>query len=146
MANLLRKMAQPRIPIEIRQDLERVVDILVRSGAPILEIRLFGSLHKDRWSEDISDIDLFVLLENDPRYSCFFSDQNRIEVRNGESQERRAVYGLLERNSEIEFIGRYELYLLTGRDLEELYAEGSAELADNMKSGSLLYKRENEKK
>ena len=64
--NLLQKIFPKQIPSEIKQDINKAIDILLKEEPRILEIRLFGSYSKGNFTAR-SDIDLGIFI-NAPEY------------------------------------------------------------------------------
>jgi len=134
MWSLLKKA---EISEDVAQDLARGVDLLVETGAPIREIRLFGGLHKGAWrrfdkgSLRKSDIDLAVFMDDDPRYSVFAnpisltldSKMELVPVLYGPTPEQRRLVETISDSPDLIFSSRYELHIVTPSDLKRFRRE-----------------------
>ncbi|MCF7910703.1 nucleotidyltransferase domain-containing protein [Candidatus Pacearchaeota archaeon] len=124
------------IPEDVQRDLERAVEILKNSDAPIREVRLFGSLLNGKWRRypeichdrflKTSDIDLGIITSNDERYSNFTIprtfDKEGFPVTYSPTPERKKLVSLI-RESSLLFKDRYDFHIGTPRDIKKYLKE-----------------------
>ena len=157
---LLQKL-KPGMPEDAESDLKKLTQLLLGSQHPIEEIRVFGSLNNGSWDRERSDIDVFVLMEENESYSCFtrrvighmFYDGDTVPIY-GETEEREQMRESVKNSHELDFSSRYSLQIATPGDLERMAKNGSppkgmwslgnqneAPFVRAMKEGRLLYSR-----
>jgi|SRR3989338_3573038 len=145
LEKILALFQKPKLPSDVTDDLQKVVSVLRSTPAPILEVRLFGSLHKGGWNSNTSDIDIAVFMAHDQHYSCYnrtvaYSipcwDGDRAITR--ETPERASLRTIVRSHPDLKYGSRYQLHLATIDDLQQLELE-DAPFVKSMRKGRLLY-------
>lgn len=118
----LRLAIKPELPSDVEKDLERVIDLLVRVGKPIKEIKLYGSLDQGRWKRRFSDIDLAIFMATDiEAYSRFTRVMGREEIQRLIFQREKMMpesdfLDMLREGEDLVFRERYDLFVVTPKD------------------------------
>ncbi|MBU0898330.1 MAG: nucleotidyltransferase domain-containing protein [Nanoarchaeota archaeon] len=128
---------------QIENELKQLVSVLERVIPALEEVRVFGSYENGNWNPDRSDIDIFVLTNDENFYSKKDTQFVLSDYTEHESKQRKKLRKLILENFSGNYKDKLSLHIYTPTDVEDVQGvdEGKGDLGKNIKNGRLLYSK-----
>lgn len=129
---------------KVEQDLSQLVNILINTVPKLKSVRIFGSYLTDRWNPNRSDIDIFVLTQ-DENYNSEKDQQEVGYYRYKESLQRQKLRQEILDQFKASVENEYSLHILSKKELRQIMFldEGKGYTGLNMIRGRQLYGQKN---
>ncbi len=131
------------IPEHVRKSLDEFVNgILNYQEADVRRIILYGSLAQGNWKPEKSDIDMAVVVENDPRFANVFQ-----QTGDATAEQRQLVICGIHQVTDLALMKRFHVQVCVVSDLEYLLPyinDGRGPLSEAIKRGIPLYEKKAE--